>query len=109
MGRACRAEGVLYTLGDDRVVAEQNTPEKRGLRFGHAKRLRDDVLGARLERTPRKRGEPPEWRKALIARTLLAHAGVPDDVANAVLYLASDLASFLTSVTIDINGGLWFA
>ena len=32
-----------------------------------------------------------------------------DDVVNAVLYLASDLASFLTGVTIDINGGLAFA
>ena len=48
-------------------------------------------------------------QQATIARTPLARAGAPDDVANAVLYLASDLASFLTGVTIDINGGLSFA
>jgi 3-oxoacyl-[acyl-carrier protein] reductase len=48
-------------------------------------------------------------QQATIARTPLARAGAPDDVANAVLYLASDLAAFLTGVTIDINGGLVFA
>jgi hypothetical protein len=52
MGRACRAESVLHALGDASVIAEQDASEKRSLRFGHAKRLRDDVLGASFERTP---------------------------------------------------------
>jgi len=29
-------------------------------------------------------------------------------VAGAALYLASDLAAFVTGDTIDINGGTWF-
>ena len=52
---------------------------------------------------------PESSQQATISRSPLARAGAPEDVANAVLYLASDLASFLTGATIDINGGLGFA
>jgi len=33
--------------------------------------------------------------------------GHPDDVANAVLFLASDSARYLTGTTLDVNGGLY--
>ncbi|MBB4858321.1 NAD(P)-dependent dehydrogenase (short-subunit alcohol dehydrogenase family) [Novosphingobium chloroacetimidivorans] len=36
----------------------------------------------------------------------LARLGRADDVANAVLFLASDLSSYLTGVTLDVNGGM---
>ena len=49
-----------------RIVAQQDAREERRLRFGED--VRDDVLGMSLERTLRKRGEPPEWNKTLIAR-----------------------------------------
>lgn len=35
----------------------------------------------------------------------LGRMGTPDEVANIILVLASDLASYLTGTTIDINGG----
>jgi 3-oxoacyl-[acyl-carrier protein] reductase len=44
-----------------------------------------------------------------IAQTALKRAGKPDDVAGAILYLASDLAAYLTGEIIEINGGSWFA
>lgn len=43
-----------------------------------------------------------------IAQTPLKRGGTPDDVVGAVLYLASDLASFVTGEVIEINGGRWF-
>lgn len=58
MGCAHRVERILHALGDTGIIAEQDAREKRGLRFRHAMRLRDDVLGVRFECTPRKRGEP---------------------------------------------------
>lgn len=36
----------------------------------------------------------------------LKRAGTPDDVANAVLYLASDLSSYITGQVIQVDGGL---
>ena len=44
-----------------------------------------------------------------INSTPLKRAGTPDDVANAVLYFATELGSFLTGEIIDINGGMYFA
>ena len=41
--------------------------------------------------------------------TPLKRGGTPDDVANAVLYLATELGSFITGEIIEINGGLYFA
>lgn len=37
----------------------------------------------------------------------IAKAGNPDDVARAVLYLASEYDGFITGATLDINGGVY--
>lgn len=47
-----------------------------------------------------------EGRRQTAERTPLRREGRPDDVADAVLYLASDHASFLAGEIIQINGGL---
>ena len=39
----------------------------------------------------------------------LGRAGSPDDVARAVLYLASEFDGFITGATLDINGGVYAA
>jgi 3-oxoacyl-[acyl-carrier protein] reductase len=49
----------------------------------------------------------PDWeRESLIARTPLGRLGVPEDVAAAVCFLASEETSFITGACIDVNGGL---
>ena len=42
----------------------------------------------------------------LTASTPLGRLGTTDEVAAAVVFLASDAASFITGVHIDINGGI---
>jgi NAD(P)-dependent dehydrogenase (short-subunit alcohol dehydrogenase family) len=42
-------------------------------------------------------------------RTPLPRAGHVDDVAGAVVYLASDLAQFVTGTTLHVDGGNWAA
>ncbi len=51
----------------------------------------------------------PEAIRATIAGIPLGHAGAPDDVAGAVLYLCSTMAAFVTGEVMEINGGAWFA
>ena len=47
----------------------------------------------------------PEGRQATVNRTPLRREGLPEDVAGAVLFLASPHASFLAGETIEVNGG----
>ena len=42
----------------------------------------------------------------LISNVPLARLGRPDDIANAVLFLASPQASYITGSTIHVNGGM---
>ena len=50
----------------------------------------------------------PQGRAAAVERTPLRREGRPEDVAEAVLYLASDRASFLAGEILQINGGVGF-
>jgi len=40
-----------------------------------------------------------------LENTALGRAGTPEDIANAVLYLCSPAASWLTGEVLDLNGG----
>jgi NAD(P)-dependent dehydrogenase (short-subunit alcohol dehydrogenase family) len=50
-------------------------------------------------------GLPEEFRHALASHAALRRLGRPEDVADAVLWLASDEALFVTGQTILIDGG----
>ncbi|MDR2302150.1 MAG: SDR family oxidoreductase, partial [Deltaproteobacteria bacterium] len=46
-------------------------------------------------------------REALLSRVPLGRVGLPKDVAEAVHFLASDEAEYITGQTIHVNGGLY--
>jgi 3-oxoacyl-[acyl-carrier protein] reductase len=48
-----------------------------------------------------------EVTKAMLATIPLGRRGTPQDVANAVKFLASDAASYITGHVLDVNGGMF--
>jgi 3-oxoacyl-(acyl-carrier-protein) reductase len=52
------------------------------------------------------RAVPEKEREAWIAGIPSGRAGTPDDVANAVLWLASDDAAYITGQVLGVDGGL---
>lgn len=52
---------------------------------------------------------PDAARKNLEGNVPLRRQGLSDDCGDAVLYLASDSASYITGANLDINGGLAFS
>jgi NAD(P)-dependent dehydrogenase (short-subunit alcohol dehydrogenase family) len=54
---------------------------------------------------PRDPEEARAFRQELDSLTLLGHIGEPDDVAYAVLYLASDESKFVTGAELTVDGG----
>jgi len=47
----------------------------------------------------------PEGQKALVERIALKHLGTAQDIANAVLFFASDLAGFVNGQILSVDGG----
>jgi 3-oxoacyl-[acyl-carrier protein] reductase len=53
------------------------------------------------------RGLTEEQRTALLTRVPLGRLGAPEDVAAAVVFLASPQASYITGETLHVNGGMY--
>ena len=55
------------------------------------------------------RALPEAQRTALAGQIPLGRLGSVDDIAQAVAYLASDGAGYVTGVTLHVNGGMFMA
>ena len=55
------------------------------------------------------RALPQEQRDALLAQIPSSRLGQTDDIAQSVLFLASGAASYITGVTLHVNGGMYMA
>ncbi len=52
---------------------------------------------------------PEQQKDALLKQIPLNRVGVAEDIANAVVFLASEAASYITGETLHINGGMYMA
>lgn len=81
------AKAMARELGNDGIRVNCVTP---GL-------IQTDINAGKI--SDDKRGE-------ILSGIPLNRLGVPDDVAGAFLFLASNLSSYLTGAVIDVNGGM---
>lgn len=49
---------------------------------------------------------PEDLQKAMIDSVPLKRAGVPEDIANAAVFLASDMSTYITGQVIGVDGGM---
>jgi len=52
---------------------------------------------------------PEEYRQKILSEIPLRRLSTPEEVAAGVIFLCSDEASYITGVTLDINGGRFFS
>jgi 3-oxoacyl-[acyl-carrier protein] reductase len=50
---------------------------------------------------------PEENRKAMLTNVPLGRFAEPQEIADVILFLASDLSTYVTGQTIHVNGGWW--
>ncbi|MBV8399440.1 MAG: SDR family oxidoreductase [Acetobacteraceae bacterium] len=81
------AKAMARELGPDSVRVNSVTP---GL-------IQTDITGGKLT---------DDLRADILKGIPLNRLGDADDVANACLFLASDLSSYITGAVIDVNGGM---
>ncbi|RYF36288.1 MAG: SDR family oxidoreductase, partial [Comamonadaceae bacterium] len=83
-------------LGYMRAIAREFGPEG----------IRANAIAPGLVLTDFSRsGRTDEEKHASARGWPLARAGSPEDIAGACLFLASDLSSYMTGATLDVNGG----
>ena len=83
-------------LGLARAMARELGPDN----------IRVNSVAPGLILTDFSRGANPESNKHEMAKSFpLRRIGMPLDIGGACLYLTSDLAAFVTGITLDVNGG----
>ena len=71
-----------------------------------APEIRVNILAPGFIETAFGEGANPRFREKVIGMTPLKRWGTPDDVAAAVVFLASDGAAFMTGQMLVVNGGV---
>lgn len=95
MGQANYSASKAGVVGFTKTVALEGAP--RGIRC--------NAIAPGFIKTDMTDAIPEAIRNRMVKMIPLQRAGLPEDIANGVAFLASDMASFVTGHVLDINGG----
>ena len=87
-------------VGFTRALAREVGPD--GIRVNS---VAPGAFPTRAERLPGR--DPERYAAEVLAAQALKRRGVPEDVAHAVVFFASDESSFVTGQTLLVDGG-WY-
>lgn len=90
-----------YSASKSGVVGLTKAAAKEGARAG----VRVNAVLPGLIRTQMVDDMPPEVVEQRMAEIPLGRIGEPDDVADAVVFFASAMSSYITGTTLEITGG----
>jgi len=94
---------VNYAASKGGVISLTRTLAKELARF----KINVNAVAPGYIRTPMTRAVPEKVETYLISQIPLRRAGKPEEVANAVAFLASDMAEYITGQILSINGGMY--
>ena len=93
-----------YTAAKAGVIALTKTLALEGAR----KNIRVNCIAPGLIETNMTASIPTASKEMILSRILMNRMGTPTEIANAVLFMASDMASYITGQTLHVNGGNYF-
>jgi 3-oxoacyl-[acyl-carrier protein] reductase len=71
-----------------------------------SRQIRCNVIAPGFVETDMTHGLTEEVKQQVLATTPLGRFAQPEEIANAVLFLASDLSSYITAEVISVSGGM---
>ena len=100
MGNAGQAN---YTASKGGVIALTKTTARE---FA-SKNIRANAVAPGFINTDMTQALPDKARESMLASIPMQKMGESDDIANAALFLASDLSSYITGHVLSVNGGMY--
>ena len=68
-----------------------------------------NVIAPGFIETDMTRDLPEDAKKTMMSQIALGHLGSPQDIAEAVAFLAGPSAAYITGETLHVNGGMYMA
>jgi len=102
MGIAGNAGQTNYAASKGGIIAFTKSVAKE---FG-SRNITVNAIAPGYVVTPMTEVLPEETKRAFLDKVLIKRFGEPKDISNVVLFLASDMASYITGQVIVVDGGL---
>ncbi len=96
---------LLAAVGPRRLSGDREAGQHAGVRRTRRHGIHPDSRFGDLERHRLCDAGTPENKAALVTTVPMARLGFSEELANAIVFIASDEASFITGHVLNVDGG----